>query len=233
MTPPDQDQVDPVRLEHAELKALSGLHAAVEDRPEFRLSAEHKSGIAKLRAALTEGDPPPEIPDDYWRRVPCGHPPDPVAMYGDEGRPVCHCGVLLDPAATGDFPVPSEAPGPIVPCQACGCYVAIPPPPTTGDPAGGLAVYSPDHLLARQWRSRAEKAEAEAERLRTVLPGCLGRLGEELYADDVGHLAGPLGQCIADSSGSYALEFCSPADIVDGLTKWLDAHHRKDANDRA
>lgn len=74
-----------------------------------------------------QGEEKRAIPDDYWRKVPCGHPPDPVAMYGDEGKPVCHCGVFLDPAATGAFPVPSEAPGPIVPCPNCGCYVAIPP----------------------------------------------------------------------------------------------------------
>lgn len=75
------------------------------------------------------------IPDDYWREVPCGHPPDPVAMYGSEGKPICHCGCLLE--VSHALPAPEEAPGPIVNCQKCGCYVAIPPKPDCQPEKGG------------------------------------------------------------------------------------------------
>lgn len=74
------------------------------------------------------------IPDSYWREVPCGHPPDPVAMYNPEGHPVCHCGRGLDSSAA--LPdTPFGAPGPIVSCDKCGCYVAVPPaaPVSVGD----------------------------------------------------------------------------------------------------
>jgi hypothetical protein len=71
-----------------------------------------------------------EIPRSFWREVPCGHPPDPIAMRvetcgGCTGAHwVCHCGWGLDPAeAVGH---PPEAPGPIVPCAKCGCFVALP-----------------------------------------------------------------------------------------------------------
>jgi hypothetical protein len=67
----------------------------------------------------------PAIPDDYWKPVPCGHPTDPVAKYGSDGRPICHCGVVLEPMP--GLPRPPEAPGPIAHCQSCGCYVAVPP----------------------------------------------------------------------------------------------------------
>lgn len=71
---------------------------------------------------------PPEhngIPDDYWREVPCGHPPDPVALWTLDGHAVCHCGTVLNPAdlIDGKF---EDLPGPIVHCQKCGCYMAIP-----------------------------------------------------------------------------------------------------------
>lgn len=71
----------------------------------------------------------PEIPREYWREVPCGHPAEPVAMYNAERWPVCHCGQLLDTA--GLLPAPPEAPGPLSHCQKCGCHVAIPPHPST------------------------------------------------------------------------------------------------------
>lgn len=58
--------------------------------------------------------------------VPCGHPPDPVAEVLSDGWR-CHCGwagldwreAVTDGKAEG-------APGPIVPCRQCGCYVACP-----------------------------------------------------------------------------------------------------------
>lgn len=74
-------------------------------------------------APVEEGE---TIPRDYWREVPCGHPPDPVAMYGRDGEPVCHCGTLLD-QRKGIEVKGAPAPGPVVQCQSCGCGVAIPP----------------------------------------------------------------------------------------------------------
>lgn len=68
-------------------------------------------------------------PADFWREVPCGHPPDPVAWNSPNG-PVCHCGTDLDPAQGIDIP---EAPGPVVLCQNCGCHVACPAPPDSGE----------------------------------------------------------------------------------------------------
>lgn len=78
-------------------------------------------------------------PDSFWREVPCGHPQDPVAWWGAEG-PFCHCGGGLD--LKDALPEqPPEAPGPIVPCDKCGCFPAIPPKPpastvtSKGDPS--------------------------------------------------------------------------------------------------
>lgn len=68
----------------------------------------------------TDGKPP----RDWWRNVPCGHPSDPVAWRMPDGHFVCHCGCLLNPDHA--FDEPAEAPGPIVPCSKCGCYVALP-----------------------------------------------------------------------------------------------------------
>jgi hypothetical protein len=64
------------------------------------------------------------IPREFWRGVPCGHPPDPVAMYGRDGDPICHCGWYL---GEEDGREVEGAPGPVVLCQKCGCHVAIPP----------------------------------------------------------------------------------------------------------
>lgn len=61
------------------------------------------------------------IPREFWREVPCGHPPDPVAAVTVEGR-VCHCGQFLD-----DRPVIGHVPpGDLVYCLGCGCHVALP-----------------------------------------------------------------------------------------------------------
>jgi len=62
------------------------------------------------------------IPDSYWRDVPCGHPADPVAMWSDDGRAVCHCGWKLDPEDGVEI---GGAPGPVVNCSRCGCHVAV------------------------------------------------------------------------------------------------------------
>lgn len=94
------------------------------------------------RGAAVASSPVPEgqhngIPDSYWREVPCGHPNDPVAMRAADGRPVCHCGNGLDIERAIDAPY--EAPGPVVHCDKCGCYIAIPPgtaPVSVGDEPG-------------------------------------------------------------------------------------------------
>jgi hypothetical protein len=66
------------------------------------------------------------IPDAYWTGTPCGHPPDPVALRNTEGDPMCHCGWGLGRVADLGREV-EGAPGPVVPCGKCGCYVAVPP----------------------------------------------------------------------------------------------------------
>ena len=49
----------------------------------------------------------------FWREVPCGHPPDPVATLTPSGFLVCHCGWLVEPG------------GPLIQqCPGCGCHVA-------------------------------------------------------------------------------------------------------------
>lgn len=65
-------------------------------------------------------------PHDWWRNVPCGHPPDPIAWQLPDGYYVCHCGCTLDPEHAIDDGVDADAPGPIVPCSKCGCHVALP-----------------------------------------------------------------------------------------------------------
>lgn len=67
-----------------------------------------------------------EIPPEFWREVPCGHPPDPVAALTPAGRWTCHCARALDPADAISDGQKEGAPGPIVPCGKCGCFVAIP-----------------------------------------------------------------------------------------------------------
>jgi hypothetical protein len=72
------------------------------------------------------------IPDDFWREVPCGHPPAPVAALvtdcgGCTGTHwVCHCGSTLELFHAVSDGKAEDAPGPIVPCETCGCHVAIP-----------------------------------------------------------------------------------------------------------
>lgn len=66
------------------------------------------------------------IPLSFWREVPCGHPPEPVAMRTPGARWVCHCGWLLEPERAISDGIDDGAPGPLVPCAKCGCYVAIP-----------------------------------------------------------------------------------------------------------
>lgn len=75
------------------------------------------------------------IPDSYWREVPCGHPPDPVAIRNAQGTAVCHCGRGL--ALVGDSGLNIEgAPGEVFHCDKCGCHVAVPSATSEGDPRG-------------------------------------------------------------------------------------------------
>lgn len=92
-------------------------------------AAQAVEKLRKARAALAPTQPDRgQIPRDFWREVPCGHPPDPVAAVIDGGY-VCHCGWVLDPDDLGLPEKPPEAPGPIVNCSKCGCYVALPAQP--------------------------------------------------------------------------------------------------------
>jgi hypothetical protein len=60
-------------------------------------------------------------PDSFWREVPCGHPPDPVAWVNPDGSAICHCGWQL---ARGEAHIRFDD-SQIVSCGKCGCYVAI------------------------------------------------------------------------------------------------------------
>lgn len=75
--------------------------------------------------------PAHSLPDDYWSHVPCGHPQEPVAKWlryqwlgTTHDVALCHCGRVLSPE---DGHAIEEAPGPVVGCDNCGCYVAVPP----------------------------------------------------------------------------------------------------------
>jgi hypothetical protein len=71
---------------------------------------------------VTGGTTPAE---QEWLEVPCGHPSAPVAFDVPDGW-VCHCGRLLNDAPVLSDGGNEDAPGPIVPCDKCGCHVAIP-----------------------------------------------------------------------------------------------------------
>ena len=53
------------------------------------------------------------------------------------------------------------------------------------------------------------------------------RVKAELYDVEVGgdpySLSGPLGEAIADVSGSYSLEFITPEQLAEGIAAWLVA----------
>jgi hypothetical protein len=63
-----------------------------------------------------------EIPRDFWREVPCGHPPDPVAAFNGE-QWVCHCGHIVGCDSVSVDEVSGHR---IFPCGKCGCYVGVP-----------------------------------------------------------------------------------------------------------
>ena len=82
-------------------------------------------------AALAAAPDDPQQPDgermkppaDFWRPVPCGHPPDPVGWQNPEGLWACHCGSLLNPEEV--LPTRPGGPKPLVACHKCGCVVLL------------------------------------------------------------------------------------------------------------
>ena len=64
---------------------------------------------------------PEPIPQNFWRGIPCGHPPDPVAMRNQQGKWVCHCGMLADEFSAMEEP----GIGKLVQCYGCGCHVLL------------------------------------------------------------------------------------------------------------
>lgn len=142
-----------------------------------------------LQCLLHNGSPQPEsgsgeegkaIPRDYWREVPCGHPADPVAMYSGQGDPVCHCGRILD-LADRMAELPPEAPGPIVYCQQCGCYVAIPPKPAPTQPLQGSEVERelPELRPTPWWLLNWNPGSAGKKELREAVNGLLTETREQ------------------------------------------------------
>lgn len=78
-----------------------------------------------VRAALSEALAARRPPNDFWLGINCGHPADPVAWVAGD-VPTCHCGKALDPDDAISDGKEVGAPGPLVPCQGCGCLVSIP-----------------------------------------------------------------------------------------------------------
>jgi hypothetical protein len=96
------------------------------ESPEAFEIAAHGSGVRSLGDAVRSGvshgsgDRPP---DDFWREVPCGHPPEPMAWIGADG-PFCHCGGGLDESRA--LPLPADARvAALIPCDKCGCVVGV------------------------------------------------------------------------------------------------------------
>lgn len=148
--------------------------------------AAERRGDGLFRTGERDASPPERIPHGFWRALPCGHPPDPVAVWFD-GEPVCHCGdrLRLDEA----LPIkPPEAPGPIVPCGKCGCHVAVPPnepdpPPDQqgeGEPGPDRALQRAVDDLARTSRPVREWARALGieDMDRFSVPQVMGRVRE-------------------------------------------------------
>jgi hypothetical protein len=114
-------------------------------RATFECVKREESGVPQAEVDMqigphrirSQADQPIEhngIPDGYWREVPCGHPPDPVALYTADGHAVCHCGCGLD---VEDGHKIEGAPGLVQQCGKCGCHVAVPPRPVSWVPQGG------------------------------------------------------------------------------------------------
>lgn len=125
--------------------------------------------------------PPPR---NWWRAVPCNHPPDPVAWWIAPDGPTCHCGQILDPTDGHDDPA-SAAPGTIVQCGECGCHVAIPPKPA---PSPSL----PDSgERARRWLLGGDESHGPDPE---CLPTCVNEIrsgptlqpGEEVWVSEAG-----------------------------------------------
>jgi hypothetical protein len=83
--------------------------------------------------------------------------------------------------------------------------------------------------LYDHWDGRLEAAMHDRS---DQLKGCwrntlAQRIKAELHSEDVASdvsLAGPLGEAIANSSGSYSLEFTTPEQLAEGIVAWLGLH---------
>jgi hypothetical protein len=132
------------REDWSRITAPCGMHGADCPREYAPTAAEGRSpnpvessvaGVGVARPA----EPPPDlvsadksarvvhngVPDDFWRKMPCGHPPDPLAALTADGHWICHCGWVLDPEDAVSSGHAEGAPGRIVPCGRCGCYPAL------------------------------------------------------------------------------------------------------------
>lgn len=85
---------------------------------------QERAGLLLAKGESPRGERKP--PRDFWREIPCGHPPDPLAFWTGTTW-VCHCGW----GALGDQSDLNadrkDAPFPLVSCQKCGCLVGLKP----------------------------------------------------------------------------------------------------------
>ena len=134
---PYHDNCDTCR-ERRLLRLIEAALAASSREPDMRTEEEKALARLAYRSApwppgesdtqeWPEGGlPHGEHPYDYHGvSVPCGHPLDPVAFKVSAGW-VCHCGRSLNDVTPISDGKKEGAPGPIVPCDKCGCHVALP-----------------------------------------------------------------------------------------------------------
>lgn len=152
---------------------------AWEDRTERereRASEDFTAGLAAYNAALQEPGGKREashngVPDSFWIEPPCGHPPDPVAAWANDGMAVCHCGTYLEPTEGVRI---EGAPGLVQQCSECGCHVAVPPRP------------APERIPADREVGLCQRCKGEDTLTRTVIgPAPTMRLCTDCRAEHI------------------------------------------------
>lgn len=99
--------------------------ACVDAGAEFDYCRACGRGDPRFDPNAPGASPPPTAPSEPRHLFSGPRPSDPIAQRGSEGSWMCHCGTLLDGRPVSDGKM-EGAPGPIVPCSSCGCFVAMP-----------------------------------------------------------------------------------------------------------
>jgi hypothetical protein len=143
----------------------------------------------------------PKPPRDFWREVPCGHPPDPIAWVGDDCLPICHCGSFLGgsplPSDCVDLPPEIEF---VIPCGKCGCAVGIPRKAPESESLGRdmepLAGRPGYNAKPTDWVRYANHLEQAIENMVPASFAGLVQILDTHYPSDVFGLGAPLGDGI-------------------------------------